>query len=168
MATLAKDEMRTYELGNVNEHPVIANDIIFEGAAVGLEGASNARPLALSDEFAGFAERKVDNTGGAVGAKSIRVKVSGLIMLSVTGAGATSVGEAVYATDDDTFTLTKVINAVRIGRVYRHISGTNVVVEFKATTLELSIADATDLATALVAVNAIIDRLEAAGIILPA
>ena len=35
MTTLAANTPRPKELGNVNEIPVIASDIIYEGAAVG-------------------------------------------------------------------------------------------------------------------------------------
>ena len=36
MTTLAVDAPRDYELGDHNDLPVIAGDVIFEGAAVGL------------------------------------------------------------------------------------------------------------------------------------
>lgn len=182
MSTLAANKMRTFELGEINEHPVVATDILHEGSAIGLDSSGNARPLNAGDEFAGFNTKKVDNANGAAGDKRARVKAKGLIVLPVVGADATKVGEAVYASDDDTFTLTKTTDAVRIGRVYRHISGTQVVVEFRATALEASIADAPAGGTgatagafdtaahrdeAIAAINAIIDALEAAGITLP-
>ena len=46
MTTLAANQPRAFEGGNRNEIPVIASDIIFEGAAVGVVDASgHARPL---------------------------------------------------------------------------------------------------------------------------
>lgn len=172
MTTLAKDKLRAYELGDIAEHPAVASDVIYEGAAVGIDTSGNARPLASGDEFAGFCIAKIDNSTGAAGDKRVRVKAYGLIELDVTGADATKVGEPVYATDDDTFTLTKVTGAVRIGYVHRHVSGTKVIVSFKASRLKASIADPTGGTTvdaeARTAVNSIIDALEAAGIILPA
>jgi hypothetical protein len=58
MTTLAVDKARTWEIGERNEFPVIASDIIYEGAAVGIVLASgHARPLTSADRFAGFAEK---------------------------------------------------------------------------------------------------------------
>ena len=92
MATLAANKMRTFELGELNEHPVVAADILYEGSAIGLDSSGDARPLVAGDEFAGFNTKKVDNAAGAAGDKRVRVKARGLIVLSVTGADATKVG----------------------------------------------------------------------------
>ncbi len=43
MTTLASDVQRPFELGTINEVPVIAGDIIYEGAAVGDNGSGYAR-----------------------------------------------------------------------------------------------------------------------------
>jgi hypothetical protein len=62
--------------------PVIAADIIYEGAAVGLvDGTGHARPLAAGDRFAGFAELKADNAAGAAAAINVKVIESGKIQL---------------------------------------------------------------------------------------
>jgi hypothetical protein len=130
MATLAVDVPRIYEQGDVNEFPVIAADIIYEGAAVGLDSAGNARPLVAGDQFVGFAEAKVDNSAGLAGAKTVRVWYRGATQLAVVGASAlTDVGSAVYASDDNTFTLTEASNS-RIGRVHRWVTSTTCVVIF--------------------------------------
>lgn len=131
MTTLAKDAMRTYELGDTNAIPVIAADIIWEGAAVGDNGSGYARPLVAGDPFRGFAERKVDNSAGAAGDKNVRPKSKGRIKLSISGLAITDVGKDVYASDDDTFTLTKGSNT-RIGHVYRYVSSGVGIVEFDA------------------------------------
>jgi len=66
MTTLAADTPRDYEIGDRNEFPVIASDIIYEGAAVGLVDATgHAQPLTSSDQFVGFAEKKADNSSGS-------------------------------------------------------------------------------------------------------
>jgi hypothetical protein len=71
MTTLAANKSRAFEGGDRNEIPVIATDIIYEGAAVGVVPASgHARPLAAGDRFAGFAEEQADNSAG--GAAAIR------------------------------------------------------------------------------------------------
>lgn len=131
MVTLAANKPRAYEVGDRNEYPVVASDIIYEGAAVGLN-AGNARPLVAGDAFAGFAEAPVDNSAGAAGDKRVRVKERGKIEVPVTGVtGITDVGSSVYASDDDTFTLTATGNSL-IGTVVRHVSGTTAVVSYKA------------------------------------
>src|SRR3990172_7510120 len=104
MTTLAANTPRAYEGGTRNEIPVIASDIIYEGAAVGVVDATgHARPLNAADRFAGFAEAKADNSAGAAAAINARVIESGKVQLSVTGAVITDVGQPVYATDDNAF-----------------------------------------------------------------
>ncbi len=108
MTTLAADSWRDMELGDINEFPVIASDIIYEGAAVGLVTASgHARPLTSADQFVGFAEKKVDNSAGAAAAKNVRVFKRGAVKLAVTGAVITDIGAPVYASDDNAFSFVK-------------------------------------------------------------
>lgn len=132
MTTLAANKPRAFELGTRNHLPVIASDIIYEGAAVGLVDATgHARPLNAADRFAGFAEQKADNSAGAAAAINVEVVKSGQIELAVSGAVITDVGQPVYATDDDTFVFSPV-SAVFIGFVKRFVSSGVVVVEFDA------------------------------------
>lgn len=135
MTTLSAESVRDYELGDIGELPVIASDIIYEGAAVGDNGAGGARPLVAADPFLGFAESTVDNSVGALGDKNVRVREKGKVVLSVTGiTGIGDVGTLVYASDDDTFTNVLTANSL-IGSVVRYISGTVVVVAFKSSAL---------------------------------
>jgi len=140
MTTLAVDQPRSFEAGPdpvYNDMPVIASDIIYSGAAVGNAGTGSgldgyARPLVGGDEFEGFAEGKADNSSGAAGAVKVKLKQRGVVKLSVTGVtGATDKNSTVYATDDNTFTLTA-SGASAIGKVVRYISGTTVMVAFEA------------------------------------
>ena len=134
MATLASDSPREYAIGDFNELPVVSSDIIFEGAAVGGSGG-NARPLVAADPFQGFADRKADNSAGAAGDINVRVRQKGFTQLSVAGVtGVSDEGSAVYASDDNTFTLTSTANSP-IGKVARFISGTTVLVYFEAAAL---------------------------------
>jgi hypothetical protein len=132
MTTLAANKQRPFELGDRNEYPVIAADIIYEGAAVGLvAGTGHARPLAAGDKFGGFAESKADNTSGAAAAINVRVIDQGKVELAVSGAVITDVGQPVYATDDDTFGFSPV-GGVFIGLVSRFVSAGIAVVDFDA------------------------------------
>lgn len=132
MATLAADSIRQYGAVNVEDVtdlPAVASDIVYEGAAVGLS-SGNARPLVAADKFVGFAMKKCDNSSGAAGDKNVRIRRKGTVIINVTG--VTGVGDhtkQVYASDDDTFTLTATSNS-KIGAIVRFISGTKCEVEF--------------------------------------
>jgi len=155
MSTLAADKPRKFETGNVdypNGLPMIAADIIYEGAAVGeLNDTGTFQPLASADKFGGFATEKVDNSAGAASARFVPVKQRGRVVLSVTGVtSAADVGKPVFATDDDTYTLTN--GGSQIGTVARWITGTTCVVTFTAFELRPSVfithgGETVDLAT---------------------
>lgn len=131
MATLAIDTPRDYQLGGFEEYPIVAADIIYEGAAVGIN-AGFARPLVAGDVFVGFAQMNADNSTGAQGDKLVRVKTQGRAKLSISGLAITANNRAaVYASDDNTFTLTSAGNS-KIGWVSRWISTGVAIVEFEA------------------------------------
>lgn len=121
MTTLATDIQRPYDLGTINELPMIAGDIIYEGAAVGDNGSGYVRPLQAGDPFSGFCEQNADNTAGAAGDTLVRVRTQGAVQLDIAGLAITHVGAPIYASDDNTFTLTATSNSY-IGRVSRFIS----------------------------------------------
>jgi hypothetical protein len=132
MTTLAKDSANIYEIGQRNEFPVIAADIIYEGAAVGVVNASgHARPLTSVDKFVGFAEKKADNSAGAAAAINVRTIKSGSVKLAITGAVITDVGQPVYAQDDNAFSFIKT-SGVFIGFMRRFVSSGYGIVEFNA------------------------------------
>jgi len=133
MATLAANTPRGFEQGDIEGFPVIAADIIYEGAAVGENGDGYSRPLVADDTFQGFAEDKVDNSAGAAGDLNVRVRRRGKVQLAVTGATAITANDspAVYASDDNTFTLTSASNSL-IGYVSRWVSSGVCIVEFDA------------------------------------
>lgn len=131
MTTLATDKPRAFELGEQNDLPVIAADIIYEGAAVGDNGSGYARPLVAGDPFRGFAVVKADNAAGSAGDVLVKVRQKGQIELAIGSLAITDVGKAVYASDDDTFTLTATSNSY-VGRVKRFVSTGVGVVEFDA------------------------------------
>lgn len=130
---LSADTPRTWSLGDIEEYPVIASDIIYEGAAVGENASGYARPLTAGDPFLGFAEKQVDNSAGAAAALNVRVRTRGRVTLTVAGATAITANDrpAVYASDDGTFTLTSTSNSL-IGYVSRWVSSGVCVVEFDA------------------------------------
>ena len=146
MTTLAANVNRVIELGDYQDFPMVASDIIFKGAAVGINLSSgHARPLAAGDLFVGFAEAKADNSAGSAAEKDVTVLQRGLVQLAVGSAAITDVGKPVYASDDDTFTLTASINS-HVGRIVRFVSTGVVIVAFDATKAGLGgqIAELTD------------------------
>tara|TARA_Y100000310_G_scaffold217283_1_gene218351 strand:- start:141 stop:572 length:432 start_codon:yes stop_codon:yes gene_type:complete len=137
MATLAADSQRVFESGIpplINEVGVIASDIIFLGAAVGESSATGtARPLVAGDNFLGFAEAKADNSAGAASDINVRVRQQGVITCDVVGVTAiTDLGDDVYMSDDNVFTLTSTSNT-KIGKLIRYNgSGTSCQVFFQS------------------------------------
>lgn len=134
MTTLAANKPRAYEGGRdvIEESnlPVIASDIIYEGAAVGVVDASgHGRPLVAGDRFVGFANAKADNSAGAAAAINVDLRTRGKVQLSVSGAVITDRGQPVYASDDDTFVFLPTGGSF-VGRVHRFVSSGVVVVEF--------------------------------------
>jgi hypothetical protein len=122
MATLAVDTPRDYGLGDIVEYPVIASDIIYEGAAVGENASGYSRPLVAGDVFQGFCMRQADNSSGAAGDINVLCRSRGYIVLALTAIAITANDlPPVYASDDGTFTLTVGSNSP-IGNVARWIS----------------------------------------------
>lgn len=136
MTTLAANLKRNYEFNEdplFNDIPIIATDIVYEGAAVGeSSSAGTGRPLVAGDVFLGFALAKADNAAGAASDINIRVTEKGRVQLAVTGVVSTAdLGATVYADDDNAFTLTNSSNTV-IGKIVRWLSSTNVIVAYQA------------------------------------
>jgi hypothetical protein len=133
MATLSEDTPRIYEQSEdavFGEIPIIASDIVYAGAAVG-DSSGNGRPLAGGDAFMGFATEKTDNASGSAGDKRIKLRSKGYVKLVVTGVASEDDYDAtVYASDDNTFTLTA-SGASSIGKVHRWISSTTCIVYFE-------------------------------------
>lgn len=132
MTTLAENTPRVYAIGDELGYPVIASDIIYEGAAVGENGSGYARPLVAGDAFLGFALDKVDNSSGAAGDVNIQVRSKGYIVLPISSVAITANDRPiVYASDDNTFTLTAGSNSP-IGVVAQWESTGYAIVEFDA------------------------------------
>ena len=132
MTTLAANKQRAFEIGDRNAFGVVASDIIYEGAAIGIVAASgHARPLVAGDIFGGIAYAKADNSAGAAAAINVEAVECGEVQLSVSGAVITDVGQPVYATDDDTFVFSPV-GSTFIGFVKRFVSSGVVIVDFDA------------------------------------
>lgn len=111
MTALAADTPRAYLDGDHSFVPAKGSSTIFEGAPVGDDGSGYGRLLVAGDPFRGFAQEQCDNSSGSDGDEDILVRHLGKIKLSVTGASISTNGRAVYASDSNTFTLTKSTNS---------------------------------------------------------
>lgn len=130
MTTLAADSPRTYSVGDFEDYPVVASDIIYQGAAVGLvDGSGHARPLVAGDRFAGIAMSRCDNSTGTAAAKTVHVSKRGTIKLPVAGAVITDIGQPVYAQDDDAFSFNPVGGSF-VGLVSAFVTAGTVLVEY--------------------------------------
>ena len=136
---LTADSPQVLVTGDMNSVPIIDNDIVYEGAMVGLsvtpDEAGYGKPLAAGDAgadeiFLGHAIEKVDNTGGAKGAKNIRLRSGRYRLLCLLAGAITDVGKAVYASDDATLTFTATNNSY-VGRVSRFVSNTKMEIQFE-------------------------------------
>lgn len=133
MATLVAEKWRLFDSdvpSRINDLPVIASDIIYKGSLVGDNASGYARPLVAGDPLLGIAEETVDNSAGGAGAKTVKVRQQWAMQVSVTGVtGVGNVGATVYASDDDTFTLTSTSNTA-IGKIIRFVGSTTVCVVY--------------------------------------
>lgn len=67
-------------------------------------------PLTAGEVLAGIAYEKIDNSSGSDGDKSIRVYTQGDFNHALSGAAIANIGDAVYASADDTLTFTSTSN----------------------------------------------------------
>ena len=107
--------------------------VIYHGALVGLDIVTGRLQPWNSDsvslKFRGVATPQDDSVTGVAGTTvECPVDEGGMILhnVGVTGASAqANVGDLVYATDDNTLTLTATTNVGAIGEVVRYITGTS-------------------------------------------
>lgn len=117
--------------------PLIAAGRVFQGSLLGLS-ANRARALVAGDTFLGISESDADNTGGAAGAKECDVVQRGQIIgATVAGSSATSLNAIVYASADDTLTLTSASNT-KVGFICRVNSDGTCDVQFAASAFGLA------------------------------
>ena len=133
MTTLAADSPQVLVTGDMGAVPIIAADIVYEGALVGDNGAGYGRPLVAGDKFLGHNIFKVDNTLGEAGDKNLRLR-TGVYRLVCSLVGLiTDVGQPVYASDDATLSFAASIAGTKnsyVGRISRYESATKMEIEF--------------------------------------
>ena len=110
MSLSANREVDQYVDQELRTFKVAASTHIYKGALIGL-ASGYARPLEAGDLFAGIAYEEMDNSDGSAGDLSVRVYTLGDFDHALSGAAITNIGDAVYASADDTLTFTSTDNS---------------------------------------------------------
>ena len=117
MALTANREVDHYVDQELRSLPVAASTKVYKGAFVGIRQDGYARGLVAGDRFAGIAYEEMDNTDGGSGTRSVRVYTLGDFALTLTGVEVYHRLKEVYATDDETLSLTAGPRASFVGHV---------------------------------------------------
>ena len=119
MALTVDRNVEFYASEELVDFPVKDNVKIYKGGFVWRDRATGyEHPLAAGDEYLGLAYRQADNTasGHAAGGINARLHQSVDIVHALSGVTLGDVGKDVYASDDETLTLTPTGNS-RVGRI---------------------------------------------------
>jgi hypothetical protein len=115
--------IRPYKLAAVK---VLAGALV---SVVPATGYAQKSADTATHKFVGVADKTVDNSAGAAGAKKVRVWASGVFDFACASADQTWVGLKVYAVDDNTVALAATTtNDVLVGIVTEVVSATKVFV----------------------------------------
>lgn len=132
MANITAPRAVTRGQGQIRAYKMIASLKIFAGGLVSIVTASgNAQKAGDTSgtKFVGIADKTVDNSTGAAGAKKVRVWATGVVQLGCASADQTWVGQKVYAVDDQTVALAATTtNDILVGIVTEVVSATSVFV----------------------------------------
>lgn len=112
MALTANRDVDHYVDQELRSYAVAASGVLYKGGFVGLNGSGYAQPLTAGNQCVGIAYEQADNTGGANGDIDVRVFTQGDFLHTLTGALVTNIGDAVYASADDTLTFTATANSL--------------------------------------------------------
>ena len=127
MAALTKDRATPYREGGEVEYPGAAAVKVFAVSLVCANSAGYAAPAADTSGFrlAGVALEQVDNTTGANGAKSVRVRRRGVFEFDAASITQAMVGDPMYAVDDHTFDdAAGPTNDIKVGILVKYGSST--------------------------------------------
>lgn len=119
MALTADREIVFYTSQELIDIPVDDNVTIYKGALVGRNRSTGyARALVAGDEFLGITYKQADNTiaGHTAGGINVRLHQAVDITHTLSSVSTADIGKDVYASDDESLTLTPTGNS-RIGRV---------------------------------------------------
>jgi hypothetical protein len=127
MTALAKDRATAYREGREIELPVAAATTIYAGALVMISATGYAIPGAdtAGCKFGGVAMEQVNNSAGAAGAKTVRVRRSGVFEFAASSITQAMLGDAMYLVDDQTFDdAAGPTNDIKCGVLVKYVSAT--------------------------------------------
>jgi hypothetical protein len=127
MAALTKDRATPYRDGIEIDFPVAANSKIYAGSLVCANATGYVVPAADTAglKFAGVALEQADNTGGANGAKTVRLRRTGVFEFDALSITQAMVGTAMYIVDDHTMDdASGPTNDIRIGVLVKYVADT--------------------------------------------
>lgn len=136
MAALTASRSTPAAAGDVRKVPLPANGKIFQGGMVQITAAGYAAAgsATIANVTIGRAEETVDNTGGANGDKSIKVR-RGIFRFGNSAAGdliaRTEIGKTVYVVDDQTVAKTNNAGARPAAGTCYDVDALGVWVEFQ-------------------------------------
>ena len=115
MTALAADRKTAYREGVYYDFPMAASELVYAGSLVALDAAGNltSATAATAKTVVGRAEANVDNSSGAIGALTCKVK-AGAFKWANSGTDAiakTEIGEQAYVEDDQTVAKTGALSA---------------------------------------------------------
>lgn len=124
--------------GIVLDMAVVASDIIYQGAFLEVLAAGHVQPAGVgaSLQGAGVALEKADNASGAAGDITVPVLVGAIVQHACTATIA-NIGDPVYASDDQTLTVTAGTNAL-MGWCVQFVSANVILVWMKPPGLPLT------------------------------
>lgn len=130
MAALTSDRKTTYRKGIEIEYKVAAGAKIYAGSIVCVNASGYAAPGAdtAGFKFVGIAGEQADNSSGANGDITVRVRRKGIFRLTASGMAITDICAAVKVSDDQTVAKTTT-NSVACGTIAEFISATQVGVD---------------------------------------
>lgn len=127
MTALTRDRVTSYREGVEMDFPVAAGTKIFAGSLVCVNADGFAVPAADTSGyvFVGVALEQVDNSAGANGAKSLRVRREGVFEFDAASITQAMVGDPMYVVDDHTFDdAAGPTNDIKVGLLVKYASTT--------------------------------------------
>ncbi len=127
MAALTKDRATSYREGVEIDFPVAATTKIYAGSLVCVNASGYAVPAADTAglKFIGVALQQMDNSTGANGDKSLRIRRTGVFEFDAASITQAMVGDSMYAVDDHTFDdAAGPTNDVKVGVLLKYASAT--------------------------------------------
>ncbi len=127
MAGLTRDRATSYREGVEVDYPVAAGAKIYAGSLVCVNDDGFAVPAADTSGyvFVGVALEQMDNSAGANGAKSLRVRREGVFEFDAASITQAMVGDPMYVVDDHTFDdAAGPTNDIKVGLLVKFASAT--------------------------------------------